>query len=943
MKLSRLPRLLQRQALPLLVSGAIGMLAATAHAQSNSKTARFYEDALVRYEKKDIEGAIIQLKNALQIDPNLLPVQLLLGKALMQNGEVAAAEVAYTEALRLGVNRAEIVIPLGQAYLAQGKHRLVLEQPSFNPVGLPPDVQLRVHLLRASTYGDLGDARNALRSIDEARALNNRSPDVWFAEVPIRIRAGQLKEATLAADKGLALAPNSAEGLYQKGSIAHVQGELRNALAAYDKALQADASHLDARVTRIGIYMDLARFDDAAKDVGVLLIQAPDEPRGAYLKALLAERKGDAAAVQEALKQVTELLDPVPPEFVRYRPQLLMLNGLAHFGLNEREKAKGYLEAFQKVQGNSPVAKLLARIYLSAGDAAKAVSVIETYLKAQPGDGQAMTLLASANMALGRNAKATALMQEALKTQDNPAYRTTLGLSLIGSGQSAIGITELEAAYKKDPGQTQAAQALVELYLKGNQAGKGVSIAEGLVKLQPANASYHNLLGMVQGQSGNIAAARASFEKAIKLDDNLTFAKLNMARLEIATKAYDAAALRLNDLLKVNERNSEAMYELSVMADRKGQPAEAQRWLEKARDAANPKDLRWGLALVDFHLRNGRPGPALDAAKIASGRAPEDLATLMAYSRALLASGDTVGAKNILSGATRFAEYNAPKQVEIAALQMAANNPSGAAYSLEKALSSQPDYLPAQALMAEAEFRLGESAKAEKRAREIVAQNPKRAVGYRLLGGIALAKGQVTPAIDSYRRAFDLEPSTETVLLLFRALSSQEGGKPAQQLAEQWLKTNPRDLPVRKALGDAFVRQANFPSAQIAYEAALKVNPDDADALNNLANVHLRLKNPTAAVKTAELALAKAPGNAAVIDTLGWALLQSGDNDRALQLLRDARLRQPSDPEIRFHLATVLAKTGRKNEAKEELEAALKGGKNFESAAEAAKLLQAIK
>ena len=942
MKLSRLPRLLQRQALPLLVSGAIGMLAATAHAQSNSKTARFYEDALVRYEKKDIEGAIIQLKNALQIDPNLLPVQLLLGKALMQNGEVAAAQVAYTEALRLGVNRAEIVIPLGQAYLAQGKHRLVLEQPSFNPVGLPPDVQLRVHLLRASTYGDLGDARNALRSIDEARALNNRSPDVWFAEVPIRIRAGQLKEATLAADKGLALAPNSAEGLYQKGSIAHVQGELRNALAAYDKALQADASHVDARVTRIGIYMDLARFDDAAKDVGVLLIQAPDEPRGAYLKALLAERKGDTAAVQEALKQVTELLDPVPPEFVRYRPQLLMLNGLAHFGLNEREKAKGYLEAFQKVQGNSPVAKLLARIYLTAGDAAKAVSVIETYLKAQPGDGQAMTLLASANMALGRNAKATALMQEALKTQDNPAYRTTLGLSLIGSGQSAIGITELEAAYKKDPGQTQAAQALVELYLKGNQASKGVSIAEGLVKLQPANASYHNLLGMVQGQSGNIAAARASFEKAIKLDDNLTFAKLNMARLEIATKAYDAAALRLNDLLKVNERNSEAMYELSVMADRKGQPAEAQRWLEKARDAANPKDLRWGLALVDFHLRNGRPGPALDAAKIASGRAPEDLATLMAYSRALLASGDTVGAKNILSGATRFAEYNAPKQVEIAALQMAANNPSGAAYSLEKALSSQPDYLPAQALMAEAEFRLGESAKAEKRAREIVAQNPKRAVGYRLLGGIALAKGQVTPAIDSYRRAFDLEPSTETVLLLFRALSSQEGGKPAQQLAEQWLKTNPRDLPVRKALGDAFVRQANFPSAQIAYEAALKVNPDDADALNNLANVHLRLKNPTAAVKTAELALAKAPGNAAVIDTLGWALLQSGDNDRALQLLRDARLRQPSDPEIRFHLATVLAKTGRKNEAKEELEAALKGGKNFESAAEAAKLLQAI-
>ena len=75
-----------------------------------------------------------------------------------------------------------------------------------------------------------------------------------------------------------------------------------------------------------------------------------------------------AQASQAALKQVTELLDPVPIEFIRYRPQLLMLNGLAHFGLNQGEKAKQYLEAFQRVQSNSPVSKLLARIYMADGN-----------------------------------------------------------------------------------------------------------------------------------------------------------------------------------------------------------------------------------------------------------------------------------------------------------------------------------------------------------------------------------------------------------------------------------------------------------------------------------------------------------------------------------------------------------------------------------------------
>jgi len=89
--------------------------------------------------------------------------------------------------------------------------------------------------------------------------------------------------------------------------------------------------------------------------------------------------------------------------------------------------------------------------------------------------------------------------------------------------------------------------------------------------------------------------------------------------------------------------------------------------------------------------------------------------------------------------------------------------------------------------------------------------------------------------------------------------------------------------------------------------------------------------------------VAKAPANYNALDTLGWALFQAGQTDRALQLLRDARLRQPANPEIRYHLGAVLAKTGRKAEAQEELEAALKGGAAFEGDADAGALLQSLK
>ncbi len=920
------------------------LLLATSVQGADSKASKFYEDALVRFEKKDIDGAIIQLKNALQIDKNMLPVQVLLGKALLKNGDPIGAEVAFNEAIRLGVNRAEVVVQLALAYTAQGKQKLILDQPQLAVAGLPPGVQSQLLLVRASASSDLGDVKAALKAVDDARALDPKSSAVLLAEVPIRIRVNQLREANEAVDRALAMTPDLADAHYQKGSIMHVVGNLKGALASYDRALKLDAEHIEARVSRAGIYIDLGQGKDAAKDVSELQRLAPIDPRAAYMQALLAEKDGKPEEARTALKEVIGLLDPVPIEFIRFRPQLLMLNGLAHFGLNEGEKAKQYLEAFQKVQGNTPASKLLAQLYIRDGNTDRAVEVLETYLKAQPADGQALTLLGSALMAKGQHGRAATLMQRALQSKDLPEFRTVLGLSLLRSGQTGNATLELEAALKADPRQTQAATSLIALYLRGGQLAKAVTVAEALVKQQPTNAGFFNLLGMAKSDARDMTGAKAAFTQSAKLDDAFVTPKLNLARLDIAAKAYDSALLRLNAILKIDEKNAEAMVELATIDERRGKALEAQRWLEKAADLAGPKEVRWGLALSEFHLRNGRPGPALEAIKKVSSKAPDDLPVLLAYARAQLATGDKVNVKGTLTTATRVADYNPGPQVQIALLQLTANNLGGAAYSLEKALSSQPDFLPAMALMTEVELRQGEAAKAEKRAKDIVARSPKQSVGYSLLGDVAMTRSQTPIALDNYRKAHQVQPSTETLLRLFRVLATQEGGKAAAPLAEQWLKTHPKDAAVQRALADSYARAGSFKQAKTAYEELLKIAPDDSSALNNLANVLLTLKDPSA-IKVAEQAVAKNANNANAIDTLGWALFQSGkpeDRDRAVQLLRDARLREPASSEIRYHLAAALAQTGRKNEAKDELLVALKSGKAFEGSADAAALLKTL-
>ncbi|MBK8527980.1 MAG: hypothetical protein IPL57_13070 [Rubrivivax sp.] len=112
---------------------------------------------------------------------------------------------------------------------------------------------------------------------------------------------------------------------------------------------------MDALVSRAGLLLDLSRPADAARDVEALLKADPNDARGAYLSALLAERDGPDDGGEGIPCQVTSLLDPIPIEMLRYRPQLLMLGGLARFGWIKRKRPNPTLRASLRDQPGAPL------------------------------------------------------------------------------------------------------------------------------------------------------------------------------------------------------------------------------------------------------------------------------------------------------------------------------------------------------------------------------------------------------------------------------------------------------------------------------------------------------------------------------------------------------------------------------------------------------------
>jgi Flp pilus assembly protein TadD len=279
--------------------------------------------------------------------------------------------------------------------------------------------------------------------------------------------------------------------------------------------------------------------------------------------------------------------------------------------------------------------------------------------------------------------------------------------------------------------------------------------------------------------------------------------------------------------------------------------------------------------------------------------------------------------------------------VRVALLQVAATDLTGARYALEKALSERPDLLPARALMAEVDLRQGDLAAADQRARQIVAAYPGTGVGHALLGDVATARRAFDQAVGEYRLAHDIDKSSESLLRLYGAMFTAGNGAGALKLADRWLKDRPRDASVLRALADGHARQGDLRAARAAYEALLKVSPRDAEAMNNLANV-LLLTDDAAALQVAEQAAALSPDAPHILGTLGWAAYKAGQVDRALQTLRDARLRDPENPDTRYFLATVLAAKGRKAEAKDEVNAALNSQRDFGNAARARDLLATL-
>ena len=883
--------------------------------------------------KNDNKAAMIQLKNALQTDPNLGEARFLLGKALFDSGNPVAADVELRKADELKYSVDQVTPLLAKTQLLLGQTKKVIDDLA--------KVQLTSPEGKADLQTSVGVAYLMTGKSDAAQAAF----DAAIAAVPgygpavlgqARIKAGNrdLPGALALLDSTLEKSPKLHDAWQLKGDILNAQGEAKGASDAYRKALEIKPDYVPAHSALISHLLETGSLDEAGKQIEALKKIAPTHPQTTYLQAQLLYRQKN---FKSALETIQQHLKVVPESTLG-----LQLAGAIAYELTSYATAETYLQkALPKTPELGLARRLLIATYLRSGQPAKALSTLQPVLGKIDKDSNMLALAGEVFMQNGDVEKAGAYFTKAaVLDPENKVKKTSVALSHLAKGETDTAYRELEEIASLDTG-INADMALIASQLRARKFDQALKSIDGLEKKQPNNPLPHNLRGTVLVGKGDLTGARKSFEKALAIDPAYFPAAASLANLDLADKKPEEAKKHFDGVVAKDPKNVQALLALAELRAKTGGKADEVAELINKAIAANPNEATPRLALIGLYLGAKDAKKAVTAAQDALAVLPDHADVLDAAGRAQQAAEDFNQALATYGKLAGLMPTSVQPHLRMAEVHVAAKNKEAAMQSLRRALSIKADSIEAQRGIMMLDLDAGRTTEALNTARQIQKQRPKEAVGYVLEGDAHALKKAWQDAATVYRTGIKQSGATELAVKLHAVLMAGGGTGEADKFADGWIKDHAKDLQFRLYLAEAANARKDYTSASKHYRFLLEAQPNNPAMLNNLAWSSAQIKDPKA-IEYAEKAYKLAPDQAAIVDTLGGLLVDSGDMARGLELLQKAVSLAPQAAEIRLNLAKALVKAGKKDEAKKELNELVKLGDKYPAQAEVDKLLKSL-
>lgn len=865
--------------------------------------------AKVSLEKGDHRSAAIELKDALQREPNMKEARLLLGRALLRGGDANGAQIELRKSLEFGASPAEVVPMIASVMLLTGElDRLIAEHADTDL--RDPKAQGELKSLLANAYGLKGKWPQAKAAAEEALRVDPQNHAAELILVRVSASAGDRQGALDALERMLQARPNLATALLLKaellGGFGRPVPEVREAFAA---VLKAEPKNISALSSLMSLQLLEQQVDGARATLEQLRQAHPNNVLTVYSGVLFASHTGDIAKAYEQSQQLVKLL----PDHGR---ALQLAGAVAYQKGSFLEASAHFGKALLKAENADLVRTMLARTFMRLGEPNRALIALRPLLERQPLSSDAGLVAAEAYMQLGDMRAAQQLFERAAKSNPNDVRaRTALVMSQPGDAQAT------DEALRKIGAQDQgtiADMALIAHRITKRQLPEALQAIDALERKQPGQPLAEMLRGRVELLRGDKVKARKHFESAQVINVAYVPAAAALASMDLEAGRRDDAIGRFQKAADSQQGSLEA--EMAIIGLRAESGIKLNELIELIGQTVkrHPRDPQPRLALISARLDAGQVKESLTEAQEGAAAFPLEPAFFDLLARAQQLAGDQ---NQALAAATKMASLqpNSPMPyVRMADLSLAAGDLQAGAAHLQRALSLRRDFLPAQRNLQIVYLQLGKQAEARALAQTVQKQRPNDPAGWLMSGDLERQLGRHEAAVQAFRAALKLSRTADVAMRLHGALHLAGAGEEAQRFEQAWLAEYSRDHVFRTYLAERAMQKGEPAIAERYFEEVIKLTPDNVAALNNLAWLQHEARRPEA-LATIERALRLRPQASALLDTLASIQAASGKLEEALKTQLKAVDNDPNNALHRFHLAEYLVKSGKTDAAKAEL------------------------
>lgn len=727
-----------------------------------------------------------------------------------------------------------------------------------------------------------------------------------------------LAGALEAVDKALQADPKNKDARFLAGQVRASLGDLAPAIAEFDRVDRLDPNDKTARLKTIDILIGANALDAAASRINATL--------------------GDQPGNQDALA---------------YR-------ALVEMRQDQREKARADA---QKVLVSTPTHAtanaVVAELALRDNHPNLALAAVDQGLAEHPDDSMLLRSQADAFQMQKRPDEAIAIYRKLVAAAPaNPLYRAVLAEAEATRLSVGAGEATLRAGIATAPKSRPMRLQLVGYLARHRDAAAAEAELRTAIAATPDDSAYDLILAANMAASGRSDEALTLLRAAVaRLGDRpaRAGAQLGLARLLIGKNDIAAASATLDEILKAQPADNEALLLRADLLLRNGdatratadllavtgrQPtntaafdllAKAFLQLGKTEDAADalkrnadvkPGDLPATLRVVDLYGSLGKVAEARAAIGRFVSRNPNDREGRAAEIRLLLVTKDWSAAQGKIDQLVRVPDAS-EFSTQLTAEMKEARGQTAEAAGLYKGLitAEGPQHLDERAARAFVRTALaaGQGAEAVAYLESLPSDQtgPKAPIVDLLLGTLHAALGEDDKASEANQAAIRaastaVEGYLQQAGLLARTKRVDEAIKTVDTGIAAGAPREPM-LLAKATLQNG----AGDPDAAIAiYRDILADNRSSVVAANNLASL-LADRKPLdrGQLTQARDALAKLvrPDNAAIADTIAWADYRLGDFASAKRLLAQAGADRSNDAQMRFHYGAILIASGEKD------------------------------